>query len=88
MHPITVLVADDEPEIADLIGLLLEKEGYRIIKAANGKEAVEAVRTHAVDLAVLDIMMPDMDGYEAIRKIRETTPLPVIFVSAKSSDMD
>ncbi|WP_040952028.1 response regulator transcription factor [Gorillibacterium massiliense] len=88
MNRITVLIADDEPEIADLIGLLLEKEGYRTIKVSNGKEAVHAIQTQSVDLAILDIMMPVMDGFEAIRKIREQAPLPVIFLSAKTSDMD
>ncbi|CAM3678939.1 response regulator transcription factor [Cohnella lubricantis] len=88
MRPITILIADDEPEIADLIAMHLEREGYRTIKAADGKAAVQAIQTNAVDLAILDIMMPGLDGYEATRQIRERYQLPIIFVSAKTSDLD
>jgi DNA-binding response OmpR family regulator len=88
MKRTTILIADDEAEIADLIALHLEKEGYSCIKAADGREAVHAVQTQAVDLAILDIMMPGLDGYEVTRKIRERHQLPIIFLSAKSTDMD
>ncbi|MCR8642882.1 response regulator transcription factor [Paenibacillus sp. N1-5-1-14] len=88
MKRTTILIADDEKEIADLIALHLEKEGYHIIQAADGKEAIQAIQSHAIDLAILDIMMPKLDGYEVTRQIRETNPMPIIFVSAKSSDMD
>ncbi|MGG1519093.1 response regulator transcription factor [Paenibacillus oryzisoli] len=88
MKPTTILIADDEPEIADLIALHLGKEGYRCIKAADGREAVQAVQTHAIDLAILDIMMPQLDGYEVTRQIRERHHLPIIFLSAKASDLD
>lgn len=88
MKSITILIADDETEIADLIELHLEKEGYRCIKAADGLEAVQAVKAHSVDLAILDIMMPNLDGYEAIRQIREHYYMPIIFLSAKATDLD
>jgi DNA-binding response OmpR family regulator len=88
MKPITVLIADDEPEIADLIELHLTVEGYRCIKVSNGLEAVQAVRTQPVDLAILDIMMPKLDGYEATQLIRERHHLPIIFLSAKATDLD
>ena len=88
MKPITVLIADDEPEIADLIELHLVKEGYRCIKAFDGLEAVQTIQTNPVDLAILDIMMPEMDGYEATAQIREKSHLPIIFLSAKSTDLD
>lgn len=88
MKPVTILIADDEAEIADLIELHLVKEGYRCIKAANGLQAVQAVQTHPVNLAILDIMMPVMDGYEATRLIREQHHLPIIFLSAKTTDLD
>jgi DNA-binding response OmpR family regulator len=88
MKPITVLIADDEPEIADLIELHLVKEGYRCIKVSDGLEAVQAVRTQPVDLAILDIMMPKLDGYEATQLIRERHHLPIIFLSAKATDLD
>lgn len=73
MKRITILIADDEVEIADLVALHLQKEGYHIVKAFDGKAAVQAVQTQAIDLAILDIMMPGMDGYEVTRKIREAT---------------
>lgn len=88
MKPITILIADDEPEIADLIAMHLEQEGYRTIKAADGKAALQAIQSNAVDLAVLDIMMPGADGFEVTRQIRERYKLPIIFVSAKASDLD
>jgi len=88
MKSITILIADDEEEIADLIELHLEKEGYRCIKVFDGQEAVTAVKTHSIDLAILDIMMPKLDGYEVTRQIREQHHLPIIFLSAKATDLD
>jgi two-component system response regulator VanR len=88
VKPITVLIADDEPEIADLIELHLVKEGYRCIKVFDGLEAVQTIQTNPVDLAILDIMMPKLDGYEATAHIREKSHLPIIFLSAKSTDLD
>lgn len=88
MKSITILIADDEAEIADLIELHLEKEGYRCIKAADGQEAISAVQTHSIDLAILDIMMPKVNGYEATRQIRDQYHLPIIFLSAKATDLD
>lgn len=88
MKPITVLIADDEAEIADLIELHLAREGYRCIKASDGQEALDAIRTQSVDLAILDIMMPKIDGYEVTRQIREQHHLPIIFLSAKATDLD
>jgi len=84
----TILIAEDEKEIADLIALHLEKEGYRTIKTSDGKAAIQAVHTQQVDLAILDIMMPELDGYEVTRQIRTHYQLPIIFLSAKASDMD
>lgn len=88
MKPITILIADDEPEIADLMELHLAKEGYRCIKVSDGLEAVQVIRTQPVDLAILDIMMPHLDGFEATQLIREHYHLPIIFLSAKGSDLD
>lgn len=88
MKRITILIADDETAIADLIGLHLAKEGYHVIKAADGQEAIQAVQTQSIDLAILDIMMPKVDGYEVTRQIRETNHMPIIFLSAKTSDLD
>ncbi|MEC0268283.1 response regulator transcription factor [Paenibacillus anseongense] len=85
---ITILIADDETEIADLIELHLEKEGYGCLKAADGQEAIAACDAHVIDLAILDIMMPKRDGYEVTRQIREKHHFPIIFLSAKTSDLD
>lgn len=83
-----ILVADDEAEIREVLRLYLEKEGYEIVEAADGTEAVRLVREEKIDLALLDIMMPGMDGYRVLRNIREENNLPVIMLSAKSSDSD
>ncbi|MDF2724035.1 MAG: DeoR family transcriptional regulator [Paenibacillus sp.] len=88
MKRITILIADDDKEIADLIALHLETEGYQTIQAADGAEALQAVQSHPIDLAILDIMMPKLDGHEVTRHIRELHRMPIIFLSAKTSDLD
>ncbi|WP_019911104.1 response regulator transcription factor [Paenibacillus sp. HW567] len=88
MKPITILIADDETEIAELIAMHLEKEGYHTIIAADGSAAIQAVQSQPVDLAILDVMMPKLDGLEVTRQIREKYRMPIIFLSAKASDLD
>ena len=88
MKRISILIADDEAEIADLIEIHLEKEGYHAVKAADGEEAIHIIETQPIDLVVLDIMMPKMDGYEVTRQIRAKHHIPIIFLSAKTSDFD
>ncbi|RBP88241.1 DNA-binding response OmpR family regulator [Cytobacillus firmus] len=88
MRDISILIADDEEDIADLVSIHLEKEGYHVIKVSDGQEAVRAVETQSIDLMILDIMMPKMDGYEVTRRIREQYNMPIIFLSAKTSDFD
>ncbi|BAR74278.1 regulatory protein vanR [Bacillus anthracis] len=88
MKRISILIADDEAEIADLIEIHLEKEGYHVVKAADGEEAIHIIETQPIDLVVLDIMMPKMDGYEVTRQIRAKHHMPIIFLSAKTSDFD
>ena len=83
-----ILVVDDEKEIRDLIGIYLLNDGYSVIKAANGLEALDILKDEHVDLIILDIMMPIMDGLEACMKIREYKNMPIIMLSAKSEDMD
>jgi len=85
---ISILIADDEEEIADLIAIHLEKEGYNCFKVHDGQEAIQVVQTQSIDLLILDIMMPKMDGYEVTRQIREQYNMPIIFLSAKTSDFD
>ena len=84
----TILIVDDEKEIRDLISIYLENEGFRVIKACNGVEALKILEIEEVHLIVLDIMMPEMDGIKACLKIREDKNMPIIMLSAKSEDMD
>ena len=88
MKRISILIADDEEEIAELIAIHLEREGYNCIKVHNGLEAVRVIQTQVIDLLILDIMMPKMDGYEVTRQVREQHNMPIIFLSAKTSDFD
>ncbi|PFF22457.1 DNA-binding response regulator [Bacillus anthracis] len=88
MKPITILIADDDLEIAELIEIHLKKEGYQVVKATDGEYAIEIIQSQAIDLVVLDIMMPKMDGYEVTRQIRTKQNMPIIFLSAKTSDFD
>ncbi|MDM5186352.1 response regulator transcription factor [Bacillus sp. DX4.1] len=88
MKRISILITDDEVEIAELIGIHLEKEGYHVVKATDGEEAVRIIQSQPIDLVVLDIMMPKMDGYEVTRQIRMKHHMPIIFLSAKTSDFD
>ena len=83
-----VLIADDEAEIRDVLHLYLEKDGYDVIEAADGMEAMEKLRKERPDLAILDIMMPGLDGYRVLRNIRENNNIPVIMLSAKDTDAD
>ncbi len=84
----TILVVDDDKEIRNLIEIYLKNEGYRVVKASNGIEALEIIEKEEIHLIVLDIMMPKMDGIELCSKIRETLTIPILMLSAKSEDMD
>ncbi|MFD0712694.1 response regulator transcription factor [Paenibacillus sp. GCM10027626] len=84
----TILIADDEPEIIDLLRLFLEAEGYTVLAASDGREALDCIRGSSVDLAVVDIMMPRLDGYQVIKHIREQYKLPIIILSAKNEEAD
>ncbi|MBE1555288.1 response regulator transcription factor [Sporosarcina limicola] len=88
MANFTVLVADDDQEIRDGIEIYLKNEGYDVLKAADGKEALELLEANEVHLLVLDIMMPNMDGITATFKIREARNIPIIMLSAKAEDSD
>lgn len=83
-----ILVADDEAEIRDVLRLYLEKDGYEVLESADGIEALDLFKRAKPDLAVLDIMMPGIDGYRVLRNIREESNIPVIMLSAKGSDSD
>lgn len=83
-----ILVVDDEKEIRNLIEIYLKNEGYTVIKASNGEEALEILGKEEIHLMVLDIMMPKMDGMEVCRRVRERLNIPILMLSAKSEDMD
>lgn len=83
-----VLVVDDDKEIVKAIALLLEKEGYDVLKAYDGMRALEIVAEQPVQLIIIDVMMPRLDGLSAVMKIREKKNIPIIVLSAKSEDTD
>lgn len=83
-----ILVADDEKEIADAIKIYLEEEGYNVTLCLDGKEALQAIKTKEIHLALLDIMMPKVDGITLAREIRKISAMPIIFISAKSQSLD
>ncbi len=83
-----ILVADDEAEIRGLIKLYLENEDYEVLEAGDGLEALEIFKTKSPDMCILDIMMPGTDGYTVLKKIRESSNIPVIILSAKDADAE
>ncbi|MFD0710769.1 response regulator transcription factor [Paenibacillus sp. GCM10027626] len=83
-----ILIVDDDPKIAQLIEIYLTNEGYTVTKANDGLEALEIIGEQPIDLVILDIMMPRMDGLSVCMKIRETKTTPILMISAKDGDMD
>ena len=83
-----ILVADDEKEIADAIKIYLEEEGYQVIECLDGKETLKIIKSTEIHLALLDIMMPKIDGITLAREIRKISTMPIIFISAKSQSLD
>ena len=83
-----ILVVDDEREIADLVALYLKNEGYETLVCYNGQEALEQIQAGPVDLAILDVMLPEISGFELCRRIRERYQYPVIMLTAKGDTLD
>ncbi|MBQ1840030.1 MAG: response regulator transcription factor [Atopobiaceae bacterium] len=83
-----ILIADDEPDIRGVLALYLENAGYEVLEAADGGAALEMLLNERIDLCLLDIMMPVLDGYHVLKRIRETSDVPVIVISAKGQDPD
>ena len=83
-----ILVVDDEQNILDLVVYNLQAAGYKTITAENGKEAIEKVRQECPDLVILDVMLPEMDGFEVLSIIRKETQVPVIMLTAKKEEID
>lgn len=84
----TVLIVDDDSEIRDVIHVYLRNEGYRVLEAGDGQEALDMLKSNSVQLIILDVMMPKMDGIKTCLKIRETSTIPIIMLSAKEEDID
>src|SRR5512143_4247355 len=83
-----VLVADDEPRITKLVSIALGEEGFRVVTANSGEEALQKAEDVRPDIVLLDIVMPDLDGIEVMRQLRERRPVPVILLTAKGSTAD
>ncbi|MCD7809390.1 MAG: VanR-ABDEGLN family response regulator transcription factor [Erysipelotrichaceae bacterium] len=83
-----ILVVDDEKEIADLVELYLKNENFNVFKFYNGSETLKCLETHTIDLAILDIMLPDIDGLTICQKIREKYDFPIIMLTAKETEID
>jgi DNA-binding response OmpR family regulator len=86
--PETILIADDEASIRDLARLYLEKEGFRVTAVENGAQALAQIRREPPALLVLDLMMPEMDGWEVCRRLRAESDLPILMLTARDQDID
>jgi len=87
-HRELVLVVDDEPRMTRFIRMNLELEGYRVVEACNGLEALDKVRTDLPDLVILDVMMPELDGFETLEMLREVSNVPVIMLTVRADEDD
>lgn len=85
---VTILVVDDEPRLRDVTRLNLDMEGYRVVEASTGYEALERLREEIPDLVILDVMMPEMDGFTALKHIRELSTVPVIMLTVRNDERD
>ncbi len=83
-----VLIVDDEQKLVDLVRAIMEKEGYNVVEAHNGQQAVQRVREELPDVVLLDVMMPQMDGFEALREIRQASNVPVIMLTVQATEND
>ena len=88
MDKVRIMVVDDDDAIRDVIRIYLRNAGYEVVQAENGQEALELISQMSVQLVILDLMMPNMDGLSFCLKLRETSQIPIIMLSAKTEDMD
>jgi two-component system OmpR family response regulator len=88
MHPARILIADDEANIRDVVQYALEREGYQVETAADGQAALARIEAGGIDLVVLDVLMPELDGLNLCRKLRERGDLPIIFLSSRTEEAD
>ena len=85
---VQILVCDDDKEIVDAIEIYLQQEGFQVLKAYDGEQALQMLEQHEVQLLIIDVMMPKLDGIRATLKIRENSSIPIIILSAKTEDAD
>ncbi|MCL5257336.1 MAG: response regulator transcription factor [Chloroflexi bacterium] len=83
-----ILVVDDEEHVAELLRMILEREQFEVVEASDGREALEKVRDELPDIVILDVMMPEMDGFETLREIRQSSTVPVIMLTVQAGDAD
>lgn len=88
MNKKKILIVDDEQDITHIVSIYLENNDFEIVKAESGKAALEILNNEKIDLAILDVMMPEIDGITLCVKVREKTNIPIIMLSAKDKDMD
>jgi two-component system, OmpR family, response regulator len=88
MEKATILLVDDEESLQKLLSYPLEREGYRVVQARNGEEALERFNALSVDLVVLDLMLPKLDGLEVCRRLRALSPVPIIMLTARDDEVD
>ncbi|MEO2506433.1 response regulator transcription factor [Clostridium paraputrificum] len=88
MNKKKILIVDDEQDITHIVSIYLENNDFEIVKAESGKAALEILNNEKIDLAILDVMMPEIDGITLCVKVREKTNIPIIMLSAKDQDMD
>ena len=84
----TILIVDDEPTIVEVVGLYLQREGFRVLTAGDGNAALQAVAQQRPDLVVLDLMLPGLNGLEVTKRLRADGPLPIIMLTARSEEAD
>ncbi|WP_419876185.1 winged helix-turn-helix domain-containing protein [Candidatus Pristimantibacillus sp. PTI5] len=83
-----ILTVDDEVRIGELVGMYLSKDGFRHLNATSGKQAIELIENEQPALIVLDVLLPDMEGYELCAKLRQTTDVPIVFLTCKDTEID
>lgn len=88
MEHARILVVDDEPQMVGIVAFALEAEGFEVVTAFDGQQALDKVMLHQPDLVVLDVMLPKVDGFEVCRRVRESTTIPVLLLTAKKEDED
>ncbi|HWN71290.1 MAG TPA: response regulator transcription factor [Haliangium sp.] len=88
MHPARILIADDEANIRDVVQYALERDGYQVETAADGQTALARIEAGGIDLVVLDVLMPELDGLNLCRKLRERGDVPIIFLSSRTEEAD